>query len=107
MTVIRDEQILAAFITLTGYSRFSDSFLNSIYYSIAKLLVEYKIVWLRPYKDFEDFANKFSSYWKWNHSYLEATREKVVDYYSAFLESLPEEQQKVIATVLKTTGYLK
>lgn len=98
MTIIEDEQIIAALCNLKGWTKFTTTFVDSIYKQAARALVSKQIVW-KSHTDVAQLVKRFPDYFKFETDHLECIQpnEKV---FLAFLASIPSDQQQAIAAVL-------
>ena len=105
MIVIRDEQIVSAIYTVTGWSSFTISFLSSLYAStFVNALSSAGIFWhnVTDKNRLEHLASTYPSYFSFDERILKCLKSQE-DHYNAFLASIPEEIQKVLAGVIGST----
>lgn len=113
MTIIRDEQVIAAIKILKDWNIFPMSFFGACYQLMSSGLLSKQILWQSSYskEDFEQLVKTYSTYFKIEDNTIVCLKQNSNDYYKAFLETLDKGTQtqlaKYVAYVLaKVESYL-
>ena len=102
MTFIRDEQIIAAVYTMTGWHQFIQSFMEALYAKAYNGLMSLKIVWMHDTKDWNHVAKDYPFYFRYDeHEQVLHCKTPAETAFNAFLATLPDSTKNLIATVLR------
>ena len=103
MTIIRDEQIIAAIYVMTGWHQFVQSFMEACYAKIYNGLMSLKIAWVHDSsKKWWHVADEYPHYFRYDDAeqVLHCTTPAEISF-QAFLATLPDSTKKLMATVIR------
>ena len=102
MTILYDEQIIAAVYALKNWGSFVESFMISLYYSnFPKMLLTANIVWKRfSEKDtLKELTNKYPKYFELKGNTF-VCKKSPKETYNAFLGTIPQDTLNHLANCL-------
>lgn len=102
LTVIHDEQIAASIKVLKNWDIMSPDFFKAFHKMFYQKLLSEGVHWQREHDKvrFLYLAKVYPKYFKVEGTNIACTRAQASDYYDAFLKTLPEKHQKLLAELL-------
>ena len=105
MIMIRDEQIVAAVYIVMNWSSFTIGFLHSLYAStFVNALTSAGIIWqnITDKNRLEFLATKYPNHFLFESGVLKCIKSQE-ECFNAFIDSLPEDIQRLIASLIAST----